>query len=164
MNWDAIGAVGENIGALAVVVSVAYLALQISKQTAESRLAAARDLSNIYITTLRSLREDQEMCSLFLKAIQDYDDLPNNERYRVSLLMQEMFRVNEQQFVHTRQQKADPIFVESINLSFEEFLTFPGTQRWWEICEEMFVPEFRDHVNKKLESAKDRGYQSSFKV
>ena len=163
MNWDAIGAVGENIGAFAVVISVIYLGIQIRKQTAESRLAAARELSNIYIQTLRSLREDEEMSSLYLKSIQNYEDLPNNQRYRVSLLIQEMFRLNEQFFFHIRQQKADPIFVESINLSFEQFLTFPGTQRWWEICKDMFVSEFRDHVEGKIESARERGYKGSFK-
>ena len=29
MNWDAIGAVGEVIGAMAVVISIIYLAVQI---------------------------------------------------------------------------------------------------------------------------------------
>jgi hypothetical protein len=36
MNWDAIGAVGEMVGALAVVVTLAYLALQIRASTKES--------------------------------------------------------------------------------------------------------------------------------
>jgi hypothetical protein len=36
MNWDAIGAVGEMIGALAVVVTLAYLALQVRASTRES--------------------------------------------------------------------------------------------------------------------------------
>jgi hypothetical protein len=36
MNWDAIGAVGEMIGALAVVVTLAYLALQVRASTKES--------------------------------------------------------------------------------------------------------------------------------
>jgi hypothetical protein len=36
MNWDAIGAVGEMIGALAAVVTLAYLALQVRASTMES--------------------------------------------------------------------------------------------------------------------------------
>jgi K+ transporter len=36
MNWDAIGAVGEMIGALALVVTIAYLALQVRASTNES--------------------------------------------------------------------------------------------------------------------------------
>jgi len=36
MNWDAMGAVGEIIGAAAVVVTLAYLALQVRASTKES--------------------------------------------------------------------------------------------------------------------------------
>ncbi len=43
MNWDALGAIGEIVGATAVVISVIYLAVQIRKQTVESRLSATRD-------------------------------------------------------------------------------------------------------------------------
>ena len=44
-NWDAIGAVGEIIGALAVVISLLYLATQIKSQNRESRVAAMHDIS-----------------------------------------------------------------------------------------------------------------------
>lgn len=33
MNWDAIGAIGEVVGALAVVISLVYLALQIRQNS-----------------------------------------------------------------------------------------------------------------------------------
>jgi hypothetical protein len=38
MNWDAIGAVEEMIGALAVVVTLAYLALQSEHRQGNQRL------------------------------------------------------------------------------------------------------------------------------
>ena len=40
MNWDAIGAIGEIIGAIAVVVTLAYLAIQVrhAKETAQRTL------------------------------------------------------------------------------------------------------------------------------
>ena len=69
----------------------------------------------------------------------------------------------EQHFVHIGQRKADPIFIESISLSFEEWLTFPGIRRWWDLSKEMFVPQFRDHVDDLIEKAKIRGYSSTFK-
>ena len=40
MNWDAIGALYEAIGALAVVITLLYLAIQIKEQTKETRLTA----------------------------------------------------------------------------------------------------------------------------
>jgi len=33
MNWDAIGAVGEILGALAVVISIAYLSFQTPRES-----------------------------------------------------------------------------------------------------------------------------------
>ena len=162
MNWEAIGAVGESIGALAVVVSVVYLALQIRKQANESRLGAARELSTLYINTLTSMREDKEFTALYLKATQNYDDLPRDERFRVSTFIEEAFRMFEQHFVHVGQQKVDPIFIESISLSLEEWLTFPGIRRWWDLSKDMFVPQFRDYVDDLTEKAKIRGYSSTF--
>ena len=40
MNWDAIGAIGEIVGASAVVISLVYLASQIRIQNRESRAAS----------------------------------------------------------------------------------------------------------------------------
>jgi len=40
MNWDAIGAVGEILGALAVVATLAYLAIQMKQNSASLRIAA----------------------------------------------------------------------------------------------------------------------------
>jgi len=45
MNWDAIGAVSEIVGAAAVVISLMYLAVQIRNQNAESKAGAMRDIS-----------------------------------------------------------------------------------------------------------------------
>jgi hypothetical protein len=163
MNWDAIGAAGEIVGALAVVVSVAYLAVQIGKQTTESRLTASRELSTLYLQCLSPLRDDKELLSIYLKAVQDYEGLPREEQFRMSIFIQQAMRMFEQHYLHIQQQKVDQTFVDSINLSFEEWLTFPGIQRWWELSGDMFVPKFRDHVDTMIEKAKIRGYGSSFK-
>ena len=45
MNWDAIGALGEILGASAVFASLIYLAIQIRAQNRESRLGAMHEMS-----------------------------------------------------------------------------------------------------------------------
>ena len=46
MNWDAIGAIGEALGAVGVIVTLLYLSLQVKASTlaskVESKLAASR--------------------------------------------------------------------------------------------------------------------------
>ena len=46
MNWNAIAAIGEAIGAVAVVASIAYLALQIRSNTRATKASAAFDASH----------------------------------------------------------------------------------------------------------------------
>jgi hypothetical protein len=44
MNWEAIGAVGEILGAIAVVATLIYLAIQIRHSTAQARASMTKDL------------------------------------------------------------------------------------------------------------------------
>jgi len=46
MNWDAIGAVGEILGALAVFASLIYLALQIKQNTQSLRASAKHEATS----------------------------------------------------------------------------------------------------------------------
>lgn len=40
MNWDALAAIAETVGAIAVIVTIGYLALQIRQNTRTMRAAA----------------------------------------------------------------------------------------------------------------------------
>ena len=75
MNWDAIGAVGEMVGAIAVVFSVAYLAVQI-------RSGSAALSTNIRDSVFASLSQwnyqltaDPEFAWMFHRGLKDFDSL-----------------------------------------------------------------------------------------
>ena len=92
MNWEAIGAVGEIIGAAAVVVSVIYLALQIRAQNVESRLGATRDLASKRAEPLKLLVGDDSAIEVWLKAIRDYESLQGHDRMKASLMFNLVMR------------------------------------------------------------------------
>ena len=65
MNWDAIGAVGEVIGALAVVATLFYLVIQVrqSRQATEANTRAIRgnaswDAENVFARRYSEFRDD----------------------------------------------------------------------------------------------------------
>ena len=163
MNWDAIGAVGEVFGAIAVVVSVVYLAVQVRKQTEEARLSATRDLAVQFQNGIDAISTDGEFAEIWAKGVQDYEALENIDRLRLAIFFQRMTRVLELQFLHTLNKNVDRAYFESINLGFFEFLTFPGVQRWWELSKGMFRMEFRQHIDELVLQAKQKGYESTFK-
>ena len=87
MTLEAMASIGEIIGAFAVVISVCYLAVQIHKQTLESRLSATRELATQHLDLLRVIATDDALPEIWLKAIVDYDSLRDAERLKASLLI-----------------------------------------------------------------------------
>ncbi|MEQ8694012.1 MAG: hypothetical protein RIC85_01630 [Gammaproteobacteria bacterium] len=163
MNWDAAGAIGEVIGAGAVVISVIYLAMQVRRQTDQARLAATHELAGIYNESLSRLIDDPELGEIWLKSASGYADLPSNERLRMASFYQQLMRFMEQQHVHVNKGHIDPAFFQSLNLTYFEWIRFPGIHQWWEVSKGQFEEEFRERVDKQIAEAKKKGYASSFK-
>lgn len=154
MNWDAIGALGEIIGAVAVVASVAYLAIQIRGQTAQSKLAATREINANRDSLLDLLIGDREVLSLYLRAIRDYENMPQEDRIRASFMLQRTLRTLEQQYLHIEKGHMDPAFFDSMERTYFEAFTFPGFHQWWEGSKHFFEPNFRRRIDEKVAEAK----------
>ena len=163
MNWDAVGAIGEMVGAAAVVISVVYLSFQIKKQTQEARLAATRDLSRQTQNLLDVLLSDPQHIARYGKAVQQYNELPNEERLWAAMVFQRMFRVMEQQLMHSSNSHIEKVYFESVEKTILEMLTFPGVQQWWEKSSYMFSDLLTSYVEDKMPIASEQGYNSSFK-
>ena len=162
MNLEAGAALGEIIGAVAVVISVIYLAIQIRKQTEEARLAATRDLAFHSQENFQQLVQDAELLKIYRQGIADYDSLPDDDRLRLSIFFANLFRVAELQYLHGLRGKSDSVHFESMDIGLLEGLTFPGIRRWWELSHDMFDEGFQTHVNGRIESAVAGGYKGSF--
>ena len=164
MNWDAIGSIGEIVGAIAVVASVMYLAVQVRKQTEESRLGATRALADRYDELLSDLMADETMIALHLEATADFNCLPNEKRMRISILYQRITRNLEQQFLHRRGRNIEEGYTDSILSAFQEFLCLPSVKQWWELNSHNYDVTFRNYLEAMLNEAQAKGYNSTFKT
>ena len=60
MNWEAIGAIGEIVGAIAVVGSLIYLATQIHVSNLAAKQATMQELMNELTTFLGRINSNRE--------------------------------------------------------------------------------------------------------
>jgi hypothetical protein len=148
MNWNAIGALSESVGAVAVVVTLLYLAIQIRAQTKESRLTATRDLSRDYLDAVEAISRDKEVFSLYLKALAEYEDLPHDERIRISMIFFRIFRVTELRYSHYLSQDVDAAHFENGQLPIKDLMNSPGLRAWWGHNGDVFSEEFRAHIDR----------------
>ena len=156
MNWDAIGALAESVGAAAVVVTLLYLALQIRAQTKESRLTATRDLSRDYLDALDAITRDKEVFDVYLKSLTAYEDLPYEERIRISMFFFRIFRVAELRYSHYLSRDVEAAHFENGQLPLKELMKFPGLRAWWGHNCDSFDKEFRVHVNGFVSDGEDK--------
>src|SRR5262245_51786326 len=99
MNWDAISAVAELVGSLAVIATVGYMAVQIrqnSKLVASSVEESIRDGLN---ETTRILASDRETARVFWAGLADRASLAEEERFQFDALLSLTFAGQQQAFV-----------------------------------------------------------------
>jgi len=77
MNWEAIGAIGEIVGAVAVVITLAYLAIQVRNSTRIARCATRQAIAETAMEHGTHLISDRELMTALLRDFkgQDQDDV-----------------------------------------------------------------------------------------
>ena len=87
MNWEAVGAISEVIAAIAVVVTLAYLALQIRQSTRTTK-AAAVSASHLSLRENRhAILASPELSSLFASGAANPTELSELESQRFIWMM-----------------------------------------------------------------------------
>ena len=88
MNWDALGAIGEVVGALAVVLTLAYLAVQIRQNTKSVRSGALDNSITTISAARQAVFESAEVSDIYHRGLQSHDNLDEVELLRFRLTMQ----------------------------------------------------------------------------
>lgn len=67
MNWDAISAVGESLGAISVLITLIYLSTQIRQANRVSRFSTSRDIMAQFNDQFRLYATDKSIRDVLLK-------------------------------------------------------------------------------------------------
>ena len=81
MNWDAIGTIAEIIGAVAVVATLVYLAVQIRHGIDNDRVHGIQQVSRDWATH-SALVTSNEYVAVFVKGLNAYGELSPEERMK----------------------------------------------------------------------------------
>jgi hypothetical protein len=82
MDWEAVGAIGEIVGALAVIVTLVYLSSQVRQNTRASRVAAVQAASENSSRFSELIAADAELSELVWRGLREPDSLDAAETRR----------------------------------------------------------------------------------
>jgi hypothetical protein len=139
MNWEAVGAIGEILGATAVVVSLIYLAAQIrqnNSQVAEQVRALklqAYDASATHFSGFRlAIARSPQLASLWQRAKKSFMDLEPDEQAQVNELLIELFYSYENMLQRKHQGVIDDDLWEVVEQNIDAWVSNSGIREWWE--------------------------------
>jgi hypothetical protein len=151
MNWEAIGAVGEIIGALAVVVSLIYLATQIRVQNSESRMAGNHAMSEGFRDSIAEL-SDPNLSDIFHRAMVTVDSITDQELIQMFAVSQRILRVWEEAYGLHETGRIDTSLWDAMVRQYTSFLGHAGIRHVWELRKQYYNENFRAFVDEQPSS------------
>ena len=160
MNWDAIGAIGEILGAFAVVASLIYLAVQVRQQNAESRISSAHVVTTAFREVISSI-QDPAIAQLVIKAIDDLEGLTDAEGLQMVALAQSYFRVWEEAHYHQSEGRLDPSMWRAMCVQFGGLMHFGWFSESWAVRKSAFREEFQNFVDHERDLTIEKPFQDT---
>ncbi len=146
MNWSAIGAIGEILGAAGVIVTLLYLARQIRQNTRATRLSTAHSIATAARDWNRPLLQDPELAWTFQVGTEDPSQLDEKEQARFIELCFSLLRMFEDAHYQYHQGALDPEVWVGYEKLYAAYAKAPGFQAYWKERRETFRPEFRQFI------------------
>lgn len=161
MNWEAIIAVAEVVGAIAVVLSLIYVATQIKQNTEASRAQSINQINGQYGALMSQIATNGELARIYRKAT-DGEDLNPDESVRYTAYLSAFFAFVEEIFLLHRsgiyeENLGEGDAVEFLGPTVMRLLASPAAVRWWkEESRNLYVPELCDSVNRIADLSYDQ--------
>ena len=158
MNWDAIGAIGEIIGATGVIVTLGYLAYQIRQNTAQleqnerTAIAAAVSVSATnYRENRRHIYTSRDVAALVLQGMSDPSSLDATDQYRFRLIIQNTMDALWDLYSQTVVTDFSPETwrTQGVGLVKRVFVTNGGAW-FWKAHRHEYAEEFRTEIDQIL--------------
>ncbi len=163
MTIQDLGNLGEFVGAIAVVITLVYLVLQIRQNTVQLRQNSRAVQASVIQANAESGNRVREMVilntdlsDLYLKGLEGYVDLDRRERLRFGMLLGNFTSSLQAIYVRNVVLEIDLEGTAGISDVLNYYLHQPGYREWWNRNREAYRPVFRDFVDERLADV-DRG-------
>ena len=150
MNWEAISAFSDFFAAIAVIVTLAYLAVQIRQNTRALKSAATQGAHEQSSALYDQLADDNGLADIFYRGLDDPESLSREEMARLfAFLLSTLFRF-QNWYYQTRNGVLDPELFDSWAKILSPLSGLPGYQFFWEQRRHMFAPELVAYLETRV--------------
>ena len=156
MNWDAISAISQLVGSIAVVLSVLYLAVQVHRGTRVAKLATQDAAATALRDVTKPLMENAELERIWRVGLENIGALSAEERARFFHATYQWLKAFETIHFHYVYGLMDKQLWEGWRELLRHYIAAPGIAYYWKLRPEVFSERFRNFVNSLEPPAEQR--------
>jgi hypothetical protein len=151
MNWSALGAIGEIVGAAGVILSLLYLAIQVRNNSRQLRHAAAQAVLDKLNGLIGQLAFTAGAGDVWTRGLSGLDALNDDEELvRFSSMLLQAFWAYEEVLHYRRDGVIEEWAWTHAKAPVEHFMRTPGFQEWWQLRRDWFGEEFQAFVSDRM--------------
>ncbi len=143
----------EVIAAIAIVISLIFVGVQLRDNTKATKSSSAIAASSETAQWYAQLAFDGGgSASLFRDFITDPELLKPDELYRAILMLHSLMWVHQNNYYLVKEGTLDPRIQDSISQSIIIVKDSPGWEKYWQQRRSIFLPEFQKYVDELMGS------------
>jgi hypothetical protein len=156
MNLQSWSPIADVVSAIAVVLSLIFVGLQIKQNSNAQVQTGTQAALSEFNEGIRALSADSEFACIYLRGAHDYSSLSGVERVRFSSFFISMFNVQQQIYRLRLEGAIDADTWAGFDSQLKDVVRLPGVYQWFETRASWYGHDFRAY----LESAKNEPRQS----
>jgi len=152
--------IAQIVAAVAVIASIAFLALQVRENTREQRLRREYEIHQMSVGYFDHFTDDEANAEVFIRGGYDYRGLSGPEKFRFNNLASKAVRNFEFILVLHNAGVLNEATLERQERMLFSLFGMPGTKLWWQRSDmaEWFRPETRAAIDELLANGAARGF------
>ena len=152
MNWEAVGAIAELLGSMAVVGTLLFLVVQIRTNSVMIQNATVQDSANAVAEWSRQLTANPELYSIYRTGLRDDTALSKDDRGLFDLVLFQAFHSISSIYLQYRNGGLGEERWESEMRIFTTNFETPGGRASWERQKHMLDVKFQKEIEAQFKS------------
>ncbi len=150
MTLQDLGSIGEFLGAVGIIVTLVYLAIQIRQNTRAVRSAAREEILRDMHGFISLVASDSDTADFYERGLADSRDFSRAERLRFSLLLTRFFYSFGRMYDLRRDGSLDLESWEAHQEILRWMIKQPGVKRWWPNARSQIPASFAEFVEGEM--------------
>ena len=149
LNWEAIGAIGEIVGAFAVVATLLFLSVQV-RQNSRSLRMSTRSRATETFSNVLSTAQDPAVAEAAVRALLGFDSLKPTEQLQIASLNLRVWRVVEDVYFQYREGDLDADTWAEHETYLLDMFQYDHNCKMYEQRKSWLDPRFVEYIDSKL--------------